>query len=511
MRKQLKYPALALIALLPFIALPRQGHVGVDFNVSHAEVQPTVPAVTCDTRPEPTFNVVLPKLGFPGDDEGQGWARPKVWGDRDAEASDDIITVPNGRPIYALFVSGYAQNRYLDQTLFYNFARHLMARGAYVHYAWWNNLLAPYLERPLHHNQSHPGNNEDQINPLMTTGDADRKAFPGEDYQFVADASRFLAAIREHNPRAMIIVVGHDMGGASIVHLERNSDTLIDLLAPIDPVGNRNYPWAGNRPNQHDFNWTRWRATRDTFLGYKSARLELNPTRCEPIGPWLKDFNEATADMGCDVFVHNAPVEGIRQNVINLHHRYQTEFLLPFDYQNAYFFGHNSPPGGTTSQTDVALLPELCGQLRCSEPGGWPILGDRNKECCQDLTDGVSWPRDGHSEVVGYRGPIQTIPLGVRLRTSDQCGNDCSNKTWPGRTQLAGGFWVNGDSASRVQRLKALELLPENSFWPDSPRNPDLCLVSPGLIARFNTINRPPVAHAGTDQTVECSSHDGTP
>jgi hypothetical protein len=80
--------------------------------------------------------VHLPVLGQPPDDEGQGWDRPNVWaGHEDARA--DSIVVPNGRPIYALIVSGYASNKHLDELMVYNFARHLMTR--HVH-AWWNNL-----------------------------------------------------------------------------------------------------------------------------------------------------------------------------------------------------------------------------------------------------------------------------------------------------------------------------------------------------------------------------------
>jgi hypothetical protein len=45
-----------------------------------------------------------------------------------------------------------------------------------------------------------------------------------------------------------------------------DKNVLIDILAPIDPVGNRNYPFAGIvRQNQPDYNWTRWRLSRDNF------------------------------------------------------------------------------------------------------------------------------------------------------------------------------------------------------------------------------------------------------
>ena len=158
------------------------------------------------------------------------------------------------------------------------------------------------------------------------------------------------------------------------------------------------------------------------------------------------------------------------------------------------------------------MTPEFCAPLqRCPDPGGWPLNGDRNKECCEILINGVGWPFDGHGEIVGYRGPLSPIPLAVRVRTSVQCGDDCLDRNWPGRILLPGDTWLNGDSADRTQRLKILELLPENVPWPDSPRNPDLCLVSPGLINRFRLMNKPPVANAGADQTVVIAGPNGTP
>src|SRR5688572_32687151 len=81
-------------------------------------------AADCDPPRPATFTVTLPKLGLPPDEEGQGWARPPVW-EHHPNATDDTITVPNGRPIYALIVSGYASNRDLDELMVYNFARHL--------------------------------------------------------------------------------------------------------------------------------------------------------------------------------------------------------------------------------------------------------------------------------------------------------------------------------------------------------------------------------------------------
>jgi hypothetical protein len=475
---------------------------------------PDVRGGVCDPVVPATFTVHLPKVGLPPDDEGQGWDRRPVW-EHHPNATDDSITIPNGRPIYALIVSGYASNKDLDELMVYNFARHLMARGAYVHYAWWNNLLAPYMERPLHHTQSHPGSlTADGLGTFVTAEDASHKGTPGEDYQFVADAKRLLIAIRQHNPSAMIIVVGHSMGGGAVVHLGTQTDVVLDILAPIDPVGNRNYPWAGilglGPPVRSDYNFTRWRVSRDNFLGYKSADWQGIDTGCVPFGPWLKDASETDNDLLCAnvLFADPAPTLRFGRNVINLHHRYQMEYLFPFDYFDEYDFGHSRPPGGSTSQAEVPMTPQSCGFLkRCPDPGGWPNKLNLSSPCCE-TGDGVGWDQDGHGEIVGYRGPFTTVPLGVRVRTSPRCG-DCPNRTWPARTE-SDGVWSNGNSALRVALLRELETLPAGANWAHRPTNPNLCLVSPGLIQRFNTMNRPPVANAGADQLVECMGPNGT-
>ena len=236
--------------------------------------------------PEDTFEVVLPAINT-GITE-VGFAVPPIW--NDVTPVNESIDIPNGRPIYALIVSGYASNKYLDEMMLYNFARDLMDKGAYVHYAWWNNLLAPYMERPLHHSQSEPGNLGVNLAQVATANSASKKALPGEDYQFVADAKIFLTKIRENNPNAIIIVAGHSMGGGAVVHLASQTNELIDILAPIDPVGNRNLPFAGvGRLATSDFNWTRWRVSRNNFRGYKKSENTgtiFNPN-CTPTGSWL--------------------------------------------------------------------------------------------------------------------------------------------------------------------------------------------------------------------------------
>ena len=393
-----------------------------------------------------TFTVHLPKIGYPPDEEKQGWSRPRVWGKYDTDAYDDSIVVPNGRPIYALFVSGYGQNGNFDELYFYNFARYLMEHGAYVHYAWWNNLLAPYMERPLHYNQSDPGDLATDFTNFTTAALAEYKAIPGEDYQFVEDAKLFLSAIRENNPEAIIIVVGHSMGGGAVVHLASQTDVKIDILGLIDPVGNRNYPWAGGyvRHGAKDFNWTRWRITRSKFRGYKSlgnAGTTIHPN-CIPTGNWLPQYYDAKK--GSDVlcfpsapFIDNPGSLIFGDNVVHLYYRYQKEYKFPFDYKTDYKFGHTPPLGFTENYEQEPVL--LKSSNSDPDPGGWPknTLAS-NYGCCPD-GDGVGWPKDGHGEIVGYRGPVDDIPmgrkpvpLGVRVRTSHNCGNNCSNQIWPG-------------------------------------------------------------------------------
>jgi pimeloyl-ACP methyl ester carboxylesterase len=466
----------------------------------------------CDINPpDDTITIVLPAVNA-GITE-VGFPVPPIWNGN--PHTSDVIEIPNGRPIYALIVSGYASNAYLDEMMLYNFARYLMDQGAYVHYSWWNNLLAPYMERPLHSDQSHPGSlSVAQLSNFLTRNLATNKALPGEDYQFVADAKIMLTKIRENNPNAIIIVAGHSMGGGAITHLASETNELIDILAPIDPVGNRNLPFAGvGRLATRDFNWTRWRVSRDGFRGYRQSEntgTVLNP-ECTPAGPWLDNppfFGSPDPLCSAVMFTDTAPTITFGSNIINLHHRYQQEAAFPFDFYSEHEFGHNFPLGG--SETQEAVVTHAVG----NDTGGWPLIESLNNACCPS-GQGVSWINDGHGEIVGYRGEAlrtNTVPLGVRLKTSPQCGSNCSGLNWPSRTYGDDGtsFWFNGNGALRVEKLTALESVPYGIYWPDSPYNPSLCLVSNGLINLYPVINKPPTAHAGDDQVIECTGPDYT-
>jgi pimeloyl-ACP methyl ester carboxylesterase len=423
-----------------------------------------------------TFTVDLPAL--PGNGE------------------DEIITIPNNRPIYALIVHGYNQNLNFNQLLTYNFAKHLMEKGAYVHYAWWNNLCSEYMARPLHQDNSHPG--DFNLEGLVMPDHGD-KAVPADDYQFQADAELFLQAIRCHNPSAIIILVGHSMGGGAVARLATNTEIVIDLLAPIDPVDNRGKP-EGPLPDLSvflgpiiappvpptvwpDYNYTRWRIAHDEFQGYKYNWC-LEPgiwpgcNRCGGAGEQWHDFYDLIppyADYRLYVcggrwteeliprfvpypFMHDPPRRLFRSNVINLFHRYQKEYVFPFDYKAVEHFDHAPPPGGSSSQGTVSTC--WIGLT----PWGWLCLGF-----------------DGHGEIVGFYG---TDPEALQAQD------------WP--TGLS-------DSAVEARRELLIEMADAPNNWTHRPEHPEFCLVSDDLIALFDRMNHPPIAIAGEDQVVECT------
>ena len=70
------------------------------------------------------------------------------------DTQDDSIEVPNGRPIYAIFVSGYLRNREFDGLHFYNLAKFLMEQGPmfithggtiYLHLTWRDLYMILFL------------------------------------------------------------------------------------------------------------------------------------------------------------------------------------------------------------------------------------------------------------------------------------------------------------------------------------------------------------------------------
>jgi len=413
----------------------------------------------------------------------------------------ETIWIPNGRPIYALLVSGFHQNRNLDMFHFYNFAKCLLKRDAYVHHAWWNNLLAPYMERPLHNENSVPSTGPlpvaDMLNILPFPA-LFNKAIPNDDTQFQADAKALLTAIRAKNPDAAIILVGHSMGGDSVARLADSIDSDIDvaLLAPIDPVGNRscvrNFSWGGGSFCNGLFNFTRWRATHLEWL--------TNTVIPIPVPPYI-------------LFQYDPPRRAFNDNVKYLYHRWQQEFAPPFDYScpqggnplwpcaslkpnYEYLFIHPAPlstsiHGGSTNVQSMVVTDLLSGLDVDPPPSIWNSGGGL----------------DGHGEIVGFRGVIpgtsDSYPMAL-----------AAPEYWPS-LDIERSFDDEGDRANvrnlRVSLLKDWESDPDYLDTNDwAPTNPDLCMVSGDLCEILRTaVNAVPVADAGPDQTVECSGPSG--
>lgn len=420
----------------------------------------------------------LPADHFDREDEEIEIVLPGVDG-----AASDQITIPNGRPVYAILVTGYGSNADFKKVFYYRFAEYLKREwNAYVHWSWWNNLLGPYLERPLHDATSNPASPE-RITPdlidfpwlrfvpiPLPDGTFIDKANPDEDFQMQADLRVMLTEIRAHNPCAMIVLVGHSMGGCTVARFAENTPVLLDIVAPIDPVGNRSLPHGleltvidGYKP----YNWTRSRATHEDFKGYKvadcssrdprtatcSCLVKINPSciygvDCIGVGPWrnlpaiLGKYPPSLAPVACPIeFTDRPPQRTFSHLVVNLYHRYQKEWLFPFDYSDDRQFIHNFPPGGGSQQNAVTLH------------------------------DGETM--NGHEEIIGKDD-------GVIID------------------------WTPNTIAKRRAGLMAI-----GSDGAPAPEDPDACLVSPGMVSLFERMNKPPHAVAGPDQVVECTGPDG--
>lgn len=400
-------------------------------------------------------------------------------------ASVETIEIPDGHPVYALLVSGFHQNRNFELFHFYNFAKCLFEKDAYVHYSWWNNLLAPYMERPLHTDASVPSTGPIPFGDILTPPvfpPIDAKAIPNDDFQFQKDALAMLTAIRERNPHAAIVLVGHSMGGDAVARLADAADQAgieIDLLAPIDPVGNRSCilePLTGLQYCDGLFNFTRWRAT----------HLETLDT------PW-------------DLIPFNPPRRSFSSNIKYLYHRWQQEGMPPFDFScpdegsslvpclsykpyYEYLFDHpdqhvESIYAGS-SNVQAEILTSLNSGYDVFPPPSIPNSG--------------GW-MDGHGEIVGFRGVIPYTPESYPMALK-------AMGDWPTRLEP-------GRSESRVEHLKQWEADP--NYLRDSgfePRAPGLCMVSGDLCEILRTsVSLAPEADAGPDQTAECSGPDRAP
>jgi hypothetical protein len=498
--------------------------------------------VPCDLDPnEQCMEITLP------------CTEPEVYGKAGwyiHSCEDEVIQIPNGRPIYALLVSGFHQNKNFEMFHFYNFAKCIFERTkhhdkkAYVHFAWWNNILAPYMEKPLHNDESVPSKGGGALQALPdylgflydqnaepgggpgNLGDVPSKAIPAEDYQFQKDARTLLIEIRRNNPDASIILVGHSMGGDAVVRLADSLDDPnimpedvpvidIDLLAPIDPVGNRTCPpnsplanpgqmeWYNTTCNGA-YNFTRFQATHDDWywwpyrISYKNNNIKYLFHRWQ---------NEAAFpfDWRCPLYTE---VLGVRIRdagcPLQLH-----MLSLPLDESvppDAYLFRHNDPRKLEISQGSTNVQ------------NGVPMSALSGTDVYPDLDYYWNWggASDGHGEIVGFRAimhtnPLESYPLALAARGD-----------WPSlATERA--FANAADRAavrdSRISHLRAWETdpyyldvyhgLPGDPQIPFAPEHPEYCKVSGDLCSILASLDQLPVADAGPDRTVECSGPGG--
>lgn len=427
------------------------------------------------------------------------------------KAPDDSITLPNGCDIYALLVSGYERNRDFDELTFYNLAKFVSENNGYVHYSWWNNILKEYTAGPAHEFSvtipllgtfsSNPGGligvHAVGFVPLdfLTATTLFPKAIPEEDIQFQEDARLLLQAIRAHNPDAIIIVAGHSMGGEAVARLGSDTNVTIDLLAPIDAVGNRSRP-VGQVTNR-TYNWTRWRAAQSVWGGFRQAdcirvgpfplpcrdfdsRLFHVQYRCEPqgVGPLLDEppLIGSRAPLSCPgPWVAPGQRRTIRSNVHHLMYRWQKETLFPFDYNTDQPFIYQ---GTDTVTSSGQVIPAQRGL------GENALLeSDPQKTCATPLrADPLDPtlncnPSDGHGEIVGFRGlNVQAggaVPVGLQAQD------------WPATAAGRRQAFIEMTTAPSVDPNKISTDLPS---WYHEPLNPNLCMVSDDMIRILQTI-----------------------
>jgi pimeloyl-ACP methyl ester carboxylesterase len=378
----------------------------------------------------------------------------------------ETITLPKGCDIYALLVSGHGRNLDLNELSFYNLAKFVAENNGYVHYAWWNNLLKPYMGGPLHDAASTPEGEFGALGSYIPRFIDITKGRPNDDYQFQADARAFLQAIRDNHPvnqQPIVILVGHSMGGGAVSSLAARTSLVIDLLALLEPTGNRSLPEgiaaplvgdiigcalglvggpAGcllgfllgqliDRPASRTVNFTRWRGTRiasgtaaidgEEFAGWTQRNCVRGSLGifCKNFGTFFKPkyicFNEPTWSPTPPLFASLAPVKcpatkkdvhdlgrqrSFGANVRRLYYRWQTEAFPPTDHDEAHFFGHSAPRSNNILSANYQQ-PVLENARDEQDP----------RKTCRFISEQDPLDpnlschgNDGHGEIVGTRG-----------------------------------------------------------------------------------------------------------
>jgi pimeloyl-ACP methyl ester carboxylesterase len=426
-------------------------------------------------------------------------------------APHDSVTLPKGCRIYAIFVSGYERNKALDELTFYKLAKFVAENNGYVHYAWWNNFMKEYMAGSLHPvNVTVPilgtiSNNPGGLLSVHASGfipldflqvtTLTPKAIPEEDTQFQADAERVLQAIRAHNPDAVIIVAGHSMGGEAVARLGATTNVAIDLLAPIDPVGNRTRP-VGMVTNR-TYNWTRWRAAQQTWGGFRQAdciRIGPYPLPCKDFDSRIFHVEYHCAPNGVGPLLDSPPVIGsraplhcagpwidpgkrraFRSNVKHLYHRWQKEALFPFDFgadeRFTYAAVNTVLTSGVLIPTQMPLEKNALLESNRLKTCANPAMADP-----RDPTIACH-PGDGHGEIVGFRGLTAAaggaVPVGLKAQQ------------WPSTAQGRREALIEMVTAPQPAPFK---IATDPSAWRHEPLNPHLDMVAADMIRIVESI-----------------------
>lgn len=495
-----------------------------------------------------TFTVELPGRTMPLD--------PSTRDLEDRRLPADSVTLPDGCDVYAVIVSGYGRNNDFDELMFYRLAKWVAEHNGYVHWSWWNNFLGEYLSRPLHiipgtsrddfrSKYPYPGNVVERDAWDFAQGGSG-KAVPDEDFQFYDDALRVLTQIRARNPDAIVIVAGHSMGGNAVARVGYFTTLKIDLLAPIDPVGNRNLPEGQGRANQYGsgrasavpgtegyetgnetFNWTRWRATRD-LLGWIDRDCQRNALnlcrdfdprpfhveyRCRTVSSALaneKRSNGPIADKHCPDLYSYRNVK-FQSNIRRLYHRWQRESYFPYDWKANHRFEHASLPLRSAEKFDVSyrnyqrhITQAVAGEPRPDAPGRLLKTCDHEDEKDPNKAESFEGDKlncrdwDGHGELIGMRGTKNRLiaddfppapnkkNLNPLALTADwKNGRWDRDSPWSPDVNASGAGCRNDDleCLGRVKRRRALVEMASEGKWRFEPKDPSLDLVVDDLVA----------------------------
>ena len=493
----------------------------------------------------------------------------------------DTIEIPRGCSIYLVIASDWGRNREFNELLFYPLAKYVAEHNGYVHYSWWNNFLKPYMAGPLHSKEKpsdpgpkttigmlesvfgldvigEPGRDEVYLNDVIRKMKITKGTIGfwsvlfeqfmlfvqstvvnvPDDKQFISDAGQFIKAVRanhEDHENVLVFLAGHGFGGHAIVKVAKDPTNTIDLVAPIDPLGNETLPVGYRQLVEHNANpfvpsldelslelgqyghvdpHSRWRAVFD-FKGYQTADCVRGAgpggLACIDYDPRIFFFNLHCKTPDPNAWQSTTPLVftwrpfscpgplvdpgkriSLGANVGFLYHRYQKEWAPPIDFGNAYHYGFRSTVTNTLQGPNVQGPIVPADIIFFSSP--YYIGGGRT---CKDGGPGCKLG-DGHDEIAGFRGE-PTFNLGAEaILTLTASG--VKARDWPSDTVTAANLRSSDTGVNNEERRQAMiemasttinvtdfncdwgASIPGEVFWSHSPCTPDDCLVCEDLV-----------------------------